>query len=390
MQERLLSRRIIHCTENQLHWECRCLEASEAFPGGLAPKFNIENKLVSLDRLTSGGRLNGFAQWWIIRKRFICADITRDTDRLPALAGIARRLHEIMRLEEEDYLAGLERSRLALEMGWTIDSRDRPRPADYCAPTWSWASTRGRSVTKYDLQLLYNCVKIMEAKSFPIKDPYGQVNGGYVRLSGMLCEVTLLEMDEEGRIPVHELDPPVKGAQFDGYQFAIHQDPDPKDFMSVWLDWNRDCSHVYWDGYTRDTLTRFSGLSFHFLLLHFHTFARHTDSTAYVAHGLLLKQTRQKKGEYQQVGMLVVEAENLRDALEDVCTTRPLPEDAYQEKMKVEGERLCTLRDSDSQANVEHIQPAADNTICEVHLRNEHAGECGDFPGRDQYTIEII
>ena len=387
LQERLLSPRVLHCAERQLHWECCCLEAREIFPNGVMNKLHEENKILSLDR---GKRANSPAwetHWSSIRERFRSTGITVDTDRLAAIAGIARRMHEIRSLEQDFYLAGLDRSHLATEITWVVDPTECSRPEKYCAPTWSWASTKGKVTFASDWDLgNENCVEILEARTTPIGDPYGQVSGGYLRLSGMLCEVILSERVGADELPLSEMCPDIEAAWFRDFHFDVQPD-------SHWkkADQGRALAQIYWDGDNRDTLTRFDGFSFHFLLLRWKPSLPYGKSLALdpicKAYGLLLKQTCKRRGEYQRVGMLTVRAQDLHAVLRRACRNRALPRDAYKDRSHQLGDETGM-----SDVAIDRTRTCSwyKNTLCEVHLRDEHAASCGYLPGNYRYTIEII
>jgi hypothetical protein len=94
--------------------------------------------------------------------------------------------------KETDYLAGLWRSTLPRSLFWAI--RDTPNIKryrfPYCSsPSWSWASVSGNV---YWLEESEKDVKVLEASTNPVADPFGQVNGGVIRLAGRLFHVSLI------------------------------------------------------------------------------------------------------------------------------------------------------------------------------------------------------
>lgn len=69
-------------------------------------------------------------------------NITLSGDKLVALAGIVEEFHRVYNTE---YIAGLWRKTLLLDLLWTRSSayEIKPRPTNYRAPSWSWASIDG-------------------------------------------------------------------------------------------------------------------------------------------------------------------------------------------------------------------------------------------------------
>jgi hypothetical protein len=141
-QERLLSPRTVHFSEHEMAWECRSL-------------CNCECSAMSLRTLRTTSVIKHFlyprqldlpafeASW---RNEIIPAytrlNLTVQTDRLPALAGLSQAAERLR--AGDQFLAGLWRKTLAVDALWcTISSRESRRyPTEY-APTWSWASITG-------------------------------------------------------------------------------------------------------------------------------------------------------------------------------------------------------------------------------------------------------
>jgi hypothetical protein len=38
--------------------------------------------------------------------------------------------------------------------------------------------------------------EIVEAKTFPLGDPYGEVSGGHLRIRGLLCQIKVIERSD--------------------------------------------------------------------------------------------------------------------------------------------------------------------------------------------------
>ncbi|KAL7911367.1 HET domain-containing protein [Trichoderma velutinum] len=141
LQERLLSPRIIHFTSRQLIWECNELIASENFPDGLpefwtyyyVPKRLMAdvNETLSTEELVDA--------WGDVLERYTNASLTFQSDLLPALSGIAKYLQEI---SGATYLTGIwnTQEKPVINLAWECEP-NLHRPANYRAPSWSWAST---------------------------------------------------------------------------------------------------------------------------------------------------------------------------------------------------------------------------------------------------------
>ncbi len=150
-QECLLAPRVLYFTENQILWECFEENRSEGFPEGIP--YHVRDKDLSLlwelldkQEETKGiepptemtYRLCSF--WGTLIERYTLCDLTFNTDRLPAISGIAQLFAAVTR---DEYLAGIWRSRLVEQLPWYTDEPDEPL-SDTSVPSWSWASIRGK------------------------------------------------------------------------------------------------------------------------------------------------------------------------------------------------------------------------------------------------------
>ncbi|KAI1095992.1 heterokaryon incompatibility protein-domain-containing protein [Rostrohypoxylon terebratum] len=182
VQERLLTPRQIHCSRQQLLWECRENFACETFPlafdfgkefdavptavslAGLIPTLSEMNRLklseigeswfpeyhvseasydyvsvssipleldkalIYLSRATpevkfTHMRHNIYQHWINIIDKYSRCALSCRTDKLTAIAGIASRIQDVLR-DVDDYVAGLWKSQLLWQLLW---HRERPR-----------------------------------------------------------------------------------------------------------------------------------------------------------------------------------------------------------------------------------------------------------------------
>ncbi|KAH8171572.1 heterokaryon incompatibility protein (HET) domain-containing protein [Sarocladium implicatum] len=153
LQERLLSPRVLHYDKDQLVWECDSLTACERFPGpdgisGLIP--NNKRIRASIDKLQGmqkservlGQELHDI--WRPIVKSYTACGLTKHTDRLIALNGIAQRLSQMF---DSDYVAGFFTHHMESQLAWRLGGQrynlDSRVPDVRVAPSWSWASFLG-------------------------------------------------------------------------------------------------------------------------------------------------------------------------------------------------------------------------------------------------------
>lgn len=132
-------------------------------------------------------------------KAYDSTGLTLDKDRLPALAGVARRHGESSR---KTYLAGLWKEDMPSALTWVrLDSGTRPLNQD--APTWSWASLpRGRfffhhSATTSVHFLGYN-------RSRPEADIYTAMGKTEIMVEGPVLD---LRIYKQGRLQLRNDEP---------------------------------------------------------------------------------------------------------------------------------------------------------------------------------------
>lgn len=144
LQERLLSRRILHFAKDSVFFECLEMKSSQFEPKGI-PDVELQTDPVSYTySLSTLGAANCARSAWLqLVQHYTKLHITKIEDRLPALSGLAKMIQQ----ETKDtYLAGLWKSSLVEGLAWSLSGKGfKPeelhiqRP--YTAPSWSWAST---------------------------------------------------------------------------------------------------------------------------------------------------------------------------------------------------------------------------------------------------------
>ncbi|KAH6871572.1 heterokaryon incompatibility protein-domain-containing protein, partial [Thelonectria olida] len=146
-QERALSPRILHWTEHALYWECSGMRASEYRPGGLTVEESSVHENLQKEVHMNLGSIMKYSRsenlcwaWYRFIERYCWTHFTYSSDKLVALAGIARRINDH---HPDQYAAGLWSEKLVEGLAWHTryyTSGGPQRPATYIAPSWSWAS----------------------------------------------------------------------------------------------------------------------------------------------------------------------------------------------------------------------------------------------------------
>lgn len=185
-QENVLSARVLHFTEAELIWECRSELRSEdgAVPRSLY-SMRLPQWLLQSEREV-------YQCWHSLIESYSVRKLTFESDRLPAVSGVASKIQETVGSDVE-YLAGLWKSNMPLELCWSVDyeSAHSPtpqiKPDSFIAPSWSWASVHGplSFVDKDPNSPFESQVTIVQAKcNVPGLNPYGEVTNGSIILRG--------------------------------------------------------------------------------------------------------------------------------------------------------------------------------------------------------------
>lgn len=156
-QERLVSPRTLHFTDQELIWECRELFASEKYPERIPLEFRgfSDPHLKPLALRPSDAKSGEeametmYERWWMIQEQFSEAQLTFPDDTVPAISGMAKLFEPLMK---DIYVAGMWKNRLETELLWYVypekqreSERVRRR---YYTPSFSWTSVSER-ISRY-------------------------------------------------------------------------------------------------------------------------------------------------------------------------------------------------------------------------------------------------
>ncbi|KAJ1330822.1 HET domain-containing protein [Microdochium nivale] len=210
-QERMLSPRVLYFGNEQLFWECRELEAAESHatglptqisthgPGGSLKVQDPEQYLLHVKRKgehleQSWGLPDAMASMWsdMVEAYTSCA-LTVAGDKLIALSGIAQHLEAVF---QDEYIAGMWRSRLAEDLGWRRNPRSPgTRPARFRAPTWSWACIDGMIMMPSSRpEFTYATVENVWLKHATDGVTTGNLTGGHIEVTGRLRRLEVTEL----------------------------------------------------------------------------------------------------------------------------------------------------------------------------------------------------
>ena len=189
-QETLLSSRVLHYTMSELIWVCKSSMCAE---DGIIPRgiyfLSLPQQLKRCENEPEP--YNG---WHNLISTYSSKKLTYESDRLPALSGVATKVQS---LSQSEYLAGLWLNNLPLDLCWMVDyqlSDDLSTPAQlipaqYIAPSWAWSSVRG-AIWSPDNDPNYPFIPLAQVEEAECSisgfNPYGQVDHGHLVLKGLV------------------------------------------------------------------------------------------------------------------------------------------------------------------------------------------------------------
>jgi len=196
-QERYLSTRLIHITDNGLWlWECnsRIFWTEGTQSHARRPSMQLHNSrqiwqqlindsATALDREIRVPEI--LYQWHKIVEAYSKRELTFETDKLPALSGLAHKVHDLI---NSRYLAGIWLDDLSRGLLWrrnqTTNFEQWRRPTEYRAPSWAWCAIDGPVQIQSTIHEVH--FKLLSTSIVPAgNDPMGKLQiGSKICLSG--------------------------------------------------------------------------------------------------------------------------------------------------------------------------------------------------------------
>lgn len=185
-QERLLSRRILHFTEERVFWECQADDVND---------FSDHRRMTRWDHVQNPSLLT-CRQWLSFIEFYSKSSFTQPADRLIALSSIARSVQ--VELFGTTYFAGIWKEHLVLCLSWRSEkscSTHLRRRYLAMAPSWSWASVPGGvgyrhadldETTQSLVQLQGTSISLAQANN-----SYGNVERGALKFLARKCSMSL-------------------------------------------------------------------------------------------------------------------------------------------------------------------------------------------------------
>ncbi|KAK2769580.1 hypothetical protein CKAH01_15116 [Colletotrichum kahawae] len=225
-QELLFSRRRLQYLNNQTTWSCYCgkevAQQCDGWVGGKAhthPGYgNAEQEtftdVMEILKNPNGTQFNPselLEYWYELVDTYCTRNLTYQSDRLPAISGIAQEFAVALK---DEYICGLWKSDLPSGLLWSSsfaqkslkNSVRRPGPVERAKPTWSWSAfdddvtwinTHLRKQKDSDFEILSHDVELVSTDA-----PFGEVRKGELRVRGLMKRIPMPSRSAENGIPV--------------------------------------------------------------------------------------------------------------------------------------------------------------------------------------------
>jgi hypothetical protein len=141
-QERILSRRTVDFSSKQIYWTCRTIRHSEDGQHDSEDAMEATALLQALTALAMSPNMDWafFRAWADLVQTYSTLELTHESDRLPALDGIADVSKKVL---PGRYLSGIWEANLSQGLLWeAAEHPAKPLPETYVS-SWSWASVVG-------------------------------------------------------------------------------------------------------------------------------------------------------------------------------------------------------------------------------------------------------
>ncbi|KAK5997628.1 hypothetical protein PT974_02992 [Cladobotryum mycophilum] len=243
-QERLLSPRMAYFTRYEVAFECgsgseESCECGHVAGGswggghgnavGLLGQFTNSRKRdhSTILRTTKLSEIKRY--WHQMIREYSALRITFESDRLPAIAGVARQYGNLHSAHLGRYVAGMWESLFPSELLWYCPDNVELLQRYNCGPTWSWITVRGEAAHMTTIGRTYpDDLRVINI-DFKLQgpDPYAAISDAVLEVQGYLVPGTLLKNDH---VFFNRTNPLFKAPSGDAFSFhpdyAFH-DPGP-------------------------------------------------------------------------------------------------------------------------------------------------------------------
>ena len=199
LQEQRLSRRSLRFGSTEMSWECQCFSLHES---GTDSFNGMSTSMELLKPSSTASSPLSYHSWYTMVFLFTARHLTYDTDKLPALSGLAT---EVAKFKNGTYYAGLWWEDMASGMLWFRGiAAELNKPSKYLAPSWSWASLNGWTLIYEDqpakIALPDVVFRECHLEYESADNPNGAIKSGWLNLSAPVVNLIKREAPERWRV----------------------------------------------------------------------------------------------------------------------------------------------------------------------------------------------
>jgi hypothetical protein len=196
-QELLLSPRVLHLTSTAMAFECdTCTQLERGPNSDVLYGIDFERKRLvhTASDAIGNDRVTYYDRWLELVQTYSQLKLTYNTDRLPALSGIA---YLVAAKTKDTYIAGLWKKDIAVGLLWYVWPC-QPASSDYIAPSWSWASVAS-AWTLHSKRRHFVDLKIIDVHAeASTSNPYGEISAASLVVSGPLKRCITKQLIKKG------------------------------------------------------------------------------------------------------------------------------------------------------------------------------------------------
>lgn len=192
-QELLLSPRVLHFTTTAMAFECDTCTIMERGPGSDS-LFGFDQGRKRLVYAADSLHLKYYDRWLQIVQSYSHLKLTYDSDRLPALSGIACL---VASKTDDEYVAGLWKKDIPAGLLWYVWPC-RPLGSTFIAPSWSWASPPAAWTFDPERRRFLKLDVIEAVAQLATSNPYGEISAAHLVVSGPLKQCAANQLIKKG------------------------------------------------------------------------------------------------------------------------------------------------------------------------------------------------
>lgn len=200
LQESMLSVAVLSFSSVGLFWECRSALWAENLDNAMMNEEMEGQRVMQALPLSDKEMYKLRFTWHKFVERYTRRRIGLHTDRLPALAGLARRISGLTR---DKYAAGLWQNTILGDLLWycpktkplDLGEANLGQPSkriDFKTPSWSWASVENATdfvtPSNHEEIKLHAALISVDVKPISAENYFGQVDSGVLCIRGPLRE----------------------------------------------------------------------------------------------------------------------------------------------------------------------------------------------------------